>query len=104
MTATISPDQVERIVWNQHHNPFEVLGPHQVEQDGKTVWVVRVYQPKADAVWIVFPEQREELPMQSAHHPHFFEATLTAPNLPNYQLRIKEGDRDRVSYDPYAFH
>lgn len=103
MTATISPDQVERIVWNQHHDPFEVLGPHQAEQDGKIVWVVRVYQPKADAVWIVFPEQREELQMQSTHHPHFFEATLTTANLPNYQLRIKEGEHERVSYDPYAF-
>lgn len=58
MTMTIAPDQVERIVWNQHHDPFEILGPHQIEQDGKTVWVVRAYQPSAEAVWVILPEQR----------------------------------------------
>jgi len=102
--TTISPDQIERIVWNQHHDPFEVLGPHHVEtEEGKKVWVVRAYQPSADAVWVVLPEQRQEYPMQSSHNPHFFECTIDAPELANYQLRIKEGDRDRVIYDPYAF-
>jgi 1,4-alpha-glucan branching enzyme len=103
MTMTISADQIERIVWNQHHDPFEVLGAHQIEQDGKQVWVVRAYQPNAEAVWVVFPEQRTEYEMKSVQHPHFFECILTEPELPIYQLRVKEGDRDRVLYDPYAF-
>ncbi|NDJ16272.1 1,4-alpha-glucan branching enzyme [Myxacorys almedinensis] len=103
MSMTIAPDQVERIVWNQHHDPFEVLGPHQSEQDGKSVWVVRAYQPNAEAVWVVLPEQRTEHPMRSLHHPHFFECIIDTPDLMNYQLRIKEGESDRVIYDPYAF-
>ncbi|NJN87194.1 MAG: 1,4-alpha-glucan branching enzyme [Leptolyngbyaceae cyanobacterium SL_7_1] len=103
MSATVAPDQVERIVWNQYQDPFEILGPHQIEQDGKTVWVVRAYLPHAEAVWVRLPEERKEYPMQSAHHPHFFECVLEVESLANYQLRVKEGDNERVAYDPYAF-
>jgi 1,4-alpha-glucan branching enzyme len=103
MSSTVAPDQVNRIVWNQHHDPFEVLGPHQITQDDKTVWAVRAYLPNADAAWVVCPEERTEYPMQSTHHPHFFECVLERAELSNYQLRIKEGDHERVTYDPYAF-
>jgi 1,4-alpha-glucan branching enzyme len=103
MSSTVAPEQVNRIVWNQHHDPFEVLGPHQITQDDKTVWVVRAYLPNADAAWVVCPEERTEYPMESTHHPHFFECLLDRAELSNYQLRIKEGDHERVTYDPYAF-
>jgi 1,4-alpha-glucan branching enzyme len=101
--TTISPQQVEQIVWNQHQDPFSVLGAHRTEQDGKTVWVVRAYQPNATAVWVILPAQATEYPMQSVHHPHFFECVIAASELANYQLRIQEGEHDRIIYDPYAF-
>ncbi len=103
MSMTIAPDQVERIVWNQHHDPFEVLGAHPVEQDGKTVWAVRAYLPNASAASVVLPEERTEQPMQPIHNPHFFECTIDRLELTNYQLRIQEGSHERVVYDPYAF-
>lgn len=100
---TIALDQIDRIVWNQHHDPFEVLGPHQIEQNGKTVWAVRAYLPDADAAWVILPEEREEYAMQSVHNPHFFECMVEVSELANYQLRYKQGDHERVIYDPYAF-
>jgi 1,4-alpha-glucan branching enzyme len=103
MSITVAPDQIERIVWNQHHDPFEILGPHQLQQNGHSVWVVRAYLPNADAAWVICPEERQEYPMQVVHHPHFFEVLLDIPELTNYQLRVKEGDHERVIYDPYAF-
>lgn len=103
MPTTVASDQIDRIVWNQHHDPFEVLGPHQIDVDGKPMWVVRAYLPDADAAWVVLPESRSEYAMQSAHHPHFFECTLDVEELSNYQLRIKHGEHERVTYDPYAF-
>jgi len=103
MSITIAPEQIDRIIWNQHQDPFEVLGPHTIEQNGKTVWVVRSYLPNAEAAWIILPEQRKEYPMQSVHHPHFFECVLDVAELANYQLRVKEGEHERVTYDPYAF-
>jgi 1,4-alpha-glucan branching enzyme len=100
---TIAADQVERIVWNRHDNPFEILGPHPVEQNGTKAWVVRSYLPDADAVWVCCPDRHVEYPMQATHHPHFFECTIETAELANYQLRIKEGEHERVIYDPYAF-
>ena len=103
MSMTVAPDQIDRIVWNQHHDPFEVLGPHQVQENGKPSWVVRAYLPRASAAWVVRPEERKEYPMHSVHHPNFFECVLDVEQLTNYQLRVKEGEHERVIYDPYAF-
>ena len=103
MPATVPFEQIDRIVWNQHHDPFEVLGPHAIEENGKKVWVVRAYLPNADAVSVVVPEARAEYPMKSEHHPHFFECTIETPELANYQLRVKEREHDRFIYDTYAF-
>ncbi|GAB4293579.1 MAG: 1,4-alpha-glucan branching enzyme [Oscillatoriaceae cyanobacterium] len=108
MAITISPEQIDRIVWNQHQDPFAVLGPHLISQNGKTsTWVVRAYLPNADAVSVILPEERKEYPMEPSHNPHFFECSIECKSemsqLVNYQLRIKEGEHERVTYDPYAF-
>ncbi|MEM0979766.1 MAG: 1,4-alpha-glucan branching enzyme [Cyanobacteria bacterium P01_H01_bin.58] len=103
MAVTVSPEQIDRIVWNQHQNPFEVLGPHLIQQDGKTVWAIRAYLPNADAAWVVLPEARTEHAMESSHNLHFFECVLETEELANYQLKYKEGEHERFIYDPYAF-
>jgi 1,4-alpha-glucan branching enzyme len=99
----ISPDQVDRIIHNQHHDPFEILGSHLIEQDGQPAWVVRAYLPNASAAWVVIPSQRSEHAMSSLHHPHFFECVISTPELANYQLRVMEHEHERVLYDPYSF-
>ena len=104
MSPTIAPEQVNQIVHNLHHNPFEVLGRHPYEQNGKVQsWVIRAYLPDASAAWVVCPEERTEYPMQSMHNPHFFVCIVKDPDFSNYQLRVKEGDSERVIQDPYAF-
>ncbi len=101
--TTIAAEQVDRIVGNQHHNPFEILGSHLIQQDHQTIWAVRAYLPNATAAWVILPEARQEYPMQCVHHPHFFECMIETKELANYQLRIQEGEHERVIYDPYAF-
>jgi 1,4-alpha-glucan branching enzyme len=63
---TLALEQIDRIVGNQHHNPFEILGPHQVEENGKNVWVVRSYLPNAESVSVMIPATRQELYDRSA--------------------------------------
>ncbi|GAB1540041.1 hypothetical protein NUACC21_27100 [Scytonema sp. NUACC21] len=101
--TTIPPEQINRIVWNQHQDPFEVLGAHLIEENGKNIWAVRAYLPNASEVTVILPEERKEYPMESVHNPHFFECTIDTKELVNYQFRIKEGEHERVIYDPYAF-
>ena len=104
MTITVSREQVDQIIHNQHTNPFDILGPHAIEKDGKTLWAVRVYQPQATTVTVICPEERREFVMHSsAYNPHFFECLIDLPELNNYQLRIKNNDTESVIYDPYAF-
>ena len=101
--TTIAPEQVNSIIRNQHQDPFEILGSHQIEKDGKHVWVVRAYLPNASAAWVVLPEERKEQEMHSVHDPHFFECIIDTEELANYQLKVKEQDQERVFYDAYAF-
>lgn len=103
MAVTVDPGQIDRIVWNQHHDPFEVLGPHMVQQDGQTVWAVRAYLPQAEKAWVVLPEEHKEVPMESFHNPHFFECVLEVKDLANYQLKYIIDGHVHVIYDPYAF-
>ena len=103
MAVTVAPEQIDSIVWNQHHDPFEVLGPHMIQQDGQTVWAIRAYLPTADEAWVVLPESRSEHPMEKGHNPHFFECVLTTQELSNYQFKYTEGEHERFVYDPYAF-
>ena len=104
MSITISADQVNKIIYNLHHDPFEVLGRHKIEKNGKVEkWVVRAYLPKAEAAWVICPDKRAEYEMYSAHNPQFFECIIETEELANYQLKIKEGEHERVIYDPYAF-
>ncbi|NMG57371.1 1,4-alpha-glucan branching enzyme, partial [Geitlerinema sp. P-1104] len=112
MSKTISTEQIDYIVHNSHQDPFSVLGAHTIERDGKSIWVVRAYLPDVEAAWVELSEERKSYPMESVHHPHFFECELDRPvdkqdnadPFPiNYQLRLKQGDHERVIYDPYAF-
>jgi 1,4-alpha-glucan branching enzyme len=102
--STISPEQVNQIVYNLHNDPFEVLGLHPLEDNGKIEkWVIRAYLPNTEAAWVIIPPGQKEYPMQSIHHPNFFECIIHTSELNNYQLRLKEGDTEKVIYDPYAF-
>jgi 1,4-alpha-glucan branching enzyme len=102
MSATISPEQVNQIVYNLHHNPFEILGCHPLEENQEK-WVIRAYLPKAQSAWVVPASGEEEYPMESVYHPNFFECIVDPSAISNYQLRIQEGEQERVIYDPYAF-
>ncbi|WP_425217863.1 1,4-alpha-glucan branching protein GlgB [Tumidithrix helvetica] len=104
IAPTIATEQIDRIVWNQHHDPYSVLGPHEIELDGKSVWVIRAYLPDATAVAVVNPDEKSHYPMQSVHHPHFFECVIAdAPQLFSYKLKVTEPGGDRLIYDPYYF-
>jgi 1,4-alpha-glucan branching enzyme len=73
------------------------------QNNGSAAWVIRAYLPDAEAAWVVRPEDRQEYPMQSVHHPHFFECELPGTEDKNYLLKVKEHGHERVMRDPYAF-
>ena len=105
MEPTISAEQVDAIVRNLHHDPFQILGPHQLEVNGHKNWVVRAFVPDSTEVYLLNPETGEEYPMRSAHNEHFFEVVLPGPEeIFMYQYRIvATNGHERFVYDPYFF-
>ena len=104
MTSKISLEQVNQIVNNLHHNPFEILGCHQLSKTfGQKKWAIRAYIPEATDVLVIFSEQKRSSKMRSQHHPHFFECEIRAKEIATYQLEIKQDGQTRVIYDPYQF-
>ncbi len=104
MSNNISFDDVNQIVYNLHHDPFEILGAHPIQENNQIIgWVIRAYLPKATAAYVIDTDHKQEYPMTSYHHPNFFQCEIKLKELNNYQLRIQEGDRQKVIYDPYQF-
>lgn len=104
MPSKITIEQVNQIVNNLHHNPFEILGCHLIsERQRQKTWVIRAYLPKADSVSVMLPDSRRQYPMKSVHHPHFFECEIKTEKLDTYKLKVKEGKQEKIIYDPYKF-
>ena len=61
MAATLSPEQIGQLVYNQFSNPFDYLGPHKVGSNGSSHWTVRAVFPNAESVVLI------DLGNQTAH-------------------------------------
>jgi len=105
MEPTISAEQVESVVRNLHHDPFQILGPHEIEVNGSKNWVVRAFVPDSTEVYLFNPGTGEEYPMRSAHNQHFFEVVLPGQKeIFMYQYRIVAmNGHERFVHDPYFF-
>ena len=105
MEPTISADQVESVIRNLHHDPFQILGPHEIEVNGNKTWVVRAFVPDSTEVYLFNPETGEEYPMQAAHNQHFFEVVLPVhKEIFMYQYRIVAmTGHERIVHDSYYF-
>jgi 1,4-alpha-glucan branching enzyme len=103
------------VIHVHHENPFEVLGPHAIEAEGRQALAVRAYLPEAKQAWVVDPGHGATQPMRRIHPAGLYEAVVERrgvrseerePKLDprNYQLRVtyKSGETHTM-HDPYAF-
>jgi len=114
------------VVYGYHENPFEVLGPHEVEQNGRRALAVRAYLPEAQRAWVFDPAHGVTRPMRRIHPAGLYEAVVeeraarseqrgnhtstsqvdprSSILAPSYQLRVtyKSGETHTM-HDPYAF-
>ncbi len=103
--SSVTAEEVNRISRNLHHDPFTILGPHQTQVEGESIWVIRAWLPDAQSVFVRDPQSRVEYPMQSVHDRHFFEVFLPDwTSLRSYQLHVvAENGHERYVHDPYFF-
>jgi 1,4-alpha-glucan branching enzyme len=91
----------------EHGNPFRILGPQAVNQDGTRRVLVRTFQPYAAEVAVLLGDQI--LPAERVLPEGIFEALLpegtperSSPR--DYRLRIRHDDGNVTEMpDPYAF-
>lgn len=118
-------EQIKLIVNAKHWDPFQVLGIHIIEKDGKKVVSVRAFLPEAEEAWVIreTEDRRQEaegseqkvavkneesdkaFPMHKIHKAGFFEAEIVeTKDVFPYRIRIKSCE-GMVSefYDPYSF-
>ena len=86
--------QIEAVVEGRHHDPHQVLGPH----DG----VIRAYRPGAVRMKLLIDED-VVVPMDQVHEEGVFEAGLAGDGL-SYRLEADYGGGSVHRYDdPYRF-
>jgi 1,4-alpha-glucan branching enzyme len=119
------------VIYGYHENPFEVLGPHEIEKDGRRALAVRAYLPEAQQAWVVDAAHGVSRPMRRIHPAGLYEAVVeergasneervptsksrssildprscqAAPAPCSYQLKVtyKSGETHTM-HDPYAF-
>ena len=105
MTQIVSQNEIDLIVGTNHHDPFQVLGLHECEQNGKKVVAVRAFLPDAVKADIVDTSTGTAFKMDKLHDAGFFEAVITERKQA-FPYRIKsyyENGASAEFYDSYAF-
>jgi 1,4-alpha-glucan branching enzyme len=110
--------EMNEIVRGEHSDPFHFLGPHREYAAGKKVIVVRVFEPEATSVYVLWDRGHGLYPAVRAHADGVYVANIPEPPPSgtanedaeraiapaSYRLRISYKDGRTVeSYDAYAF-
>ncbi len=104
--STISPHDIGKIAYGDHHDPFAILGMHQIRIEGRDAIAVRVFAPEADRVAVVeMNAGGATLPMEKINGMGFYELIFSSrAERFSYQLELTDffGHSRRI-YDPYSF-
>jgi 1,4-alpha-glucan branching enzyme len=105
--TNVTLDSVGALLEGRHENPFDLLGPHKIELDGKKALAVRAFLPDSNQVWVFQPAHNTSQPMRRIHPAGLYEAICPLPpqgQEHRYLLRIAN-DRGEMTtmHDPYAF-
>ena len=109
MRTTVALDKISQLIEGRHENPFELLGPHEVDRrrppglGGSGVSARHRRRPGSSTR----PHAEPQRPMRRIHPAGLFEAICPASEFNGsgrYLLRVAdEGGKKSVMHDPYAF-
>jgi 1,4-alpha-glucan branching enzyme len=105
MDRIINQEAIEAIIRTDHHDPFQILGSHQVNYKGKKAVVIRAFLPDSEKVEVVDTENGDTFKMNKLHDAGFFEGIITSRNK-TFSYRLKSYYPNGASaefYDSYAF-
>ena len=94
------------LVEGRHTAPTDILGAHEVEQDGRKALAVRAFLPDSQQAWVVDAGQAVPRPMRRIHPAGVFEAICPFEENEHrrYQLRVAGANGEMSTmHDPYSF-
>lgn len=108
MNSTAPAEEIYRIIYTDHHDPFQVLGPHVVTRGKGPALAIRSFLPGAKAVTVIPKEPgslRAEYPMERVHDEGFFEVVIPSQGeVFPYLLRKTMADGSvETFHDSYSF-
>ena len=90
MRTKVNLHGVGALVDGRHDNPFEILGPHEIDDGGRRALAVRAYMPQSSQVWVVDDAHDTSVPMRRIHPAGLFEAICPVPKgKPGHQRTAK---------------
>jgi len=106
MKSTAHIDDIYRIIYTEHHDPFSVLGTHIIKTEGKQAVVIRAFQPDAKEMFVVENSKRGDVyRMEKIKEDGFYEAAIKSRSeiFPYKLKKIAYDDSEEVIYDSYSF-
>jgi 1,4-alpha-glucan branching enzyme len=99
---------IAQLVEGRLENPFEVLGPHVINDGGRKALAVRAFLPHLTQAWVVDPAHQEaHRPMRRVHPSGLFEAICPLSEevqQPRYVIEAADDSgRKYTMHDPYSF-
>lgn len=108
MRTRVNLSSLGALVDGNHENPFDLLGPHTVEDSGLKAMAVRAYLPGAKQVWLIDPAHHKSQPMRRIHPAGVYEAIRPLSDdetTPAYAFRVADQRGEVMTmHDPYRFH
>ena len=93
MRTSVKLDSLGALIECRHENPFELLGPHEVEYKGSKALSVRAYLPDSAQAWIAHGTHTNRQPMRRIHPSGLFEAICPWPGnegMTKYKLHVED--------------
>ncbi len=106
MKSTAHNEDVYRIIYTEHHDPFSVLGAHVIKREGKRVVVVRTFQPDAHEMFVVEGVKTTlEHRMEKIMKDGFFEVVLYDHSevFPYKLKKVTQDGKAEIFHDSYSF-
>jgi 1,4-alpha-glucan branching enzyme len=102
----VTLDSMSALFEGTHDNPFELLGPHPIQHEGREAIAVRAYLPDSQQVWVLDPSHSVSRPMRRIHPAGLFEAICPVSEDSNdrYMFRVTNDNGNITTmHDPYSF-
>ena len=107
MRTAVKLESVGALIEGCHENPFDLLGPHEIDHEGGKALAVRAYLPHSNQAWLAHRSHGDRQPMRRIHPSGLYEAICPWPGeagRSRYQLHVEDFSGQQMTiHDPYAF-